>query len=79
MERLKSSDLHQNNLEQSSSNTLLINIKYKINRLGVSGVMSKQCMDKKVLFQTLDTISQELRKNIWKLKKENQHKFEDRK
>ena len=41
--------------------------------------MSKQCMDKKVLFQTLDTISQELRKNIWKLKKENQHKFEDRK
>lgn len=31
--------------------------------------MSKQCMDKKVRFQTLDTISQELRKNIWKLKK----------
>lgn len=33
--------------------------------------MSKQCMDKKGLFQTLDTTSQEPRKNIWKLKKEN--------
>lgn len=49
-------------------------MKYEINRLGVSGVMSKQCMERKGLFQTLDTTSQEPRKNMWKLKKENQHK-----